>query len=140
MTPSYHARCECGQLQITVTQEPYAIVQCHCQACQRRTGAPYGIGVYCHKDSCQIGGDSKSYIRQGSSGSDFENRFCPTCATTVYWLTPFHPEGVGIAYGCFEGDDLPAPDRSVWESERHHWVEYKAKGRWLEGRTGPRVD
>ncbi len=140
MTAPYKARCNCGQLSVAIADEPYAIVQCHCRACQQRTGAPYGVGVYCHRDHCTISGDSKIYVRQGGSGSDFENHFCPDCGTTVFWLTPFHPEGMGIAYGCIEGDDLPAPDRSVWESERHHWVEYKADGRWWEGRTGPRVD
>ncbi len=139
MTEALYAHCDCGQLGVTISANPYAIVQCHCRACQRRTGAPYGIGVYCKRSDCQITGTSNSYVRQGGSGSDFENRFCPSCGTTVYWLTPFHPEGIGIAYGCFDGDDLPAPDRSVWESERHHWVEYKAKGRWLEGRTGPKI-
>ena len=140
MSAPHHARCDCRQLSVTVKAEPYAIVQCHCRACQRRTGAPYGVGVYCQKSDCEISGDSNSYIRKGGSGSDFENRFCPSCGTTVYWLTPFHTEGIGIAYGCFDGDELPAPDRSVWESERHHWVEFKAEGRWLEGRAGPQIE
>lgn len=140
MTAPYQARCDCGQLCISINTEPYAIVQCHCKACQRRTGSAYGIGVYCQKQDCEITGESRSYVRQGSSGSDFENRFCSTCGTTVYWLTPFHPDGLGVAYGCIDGDALPAPDRSVWESERHHWVEYRAAGRWLEGRAGPQVE
>ena len=133
------AHCHCGQLQITTTGEPYAVVMCHCRGCQQRTGAPYGVGAYFKLGDCTFSGKSKEYIRTGASGSAFVNRFCPDCGTTVFWMTPFHPDGVGIATGAFEGDDLPAPSRSVWESERHHWVDVPAQDRWLEGRNGPRV-
>ncbi len=133
------AHCDCGQVHITATADPYAVVMCHCRACQRRTGSPYGVGAYFQSSDCNIQGETNSYIRTGASGSDFENRFCPKCGTTVYWLTPFHPDGLGIAFGVFDGDDLPAPDRSVWESERHHWINVSTRERWLEGRTGPKV-
>ena len=133
------AHYHCRQLQIMTTGEPYAVVMCHCRGCQQRTGAPFGVGAYFKLDDCNIVGTSNQYLRKGASGSPFENRFCPRCGTTVYWLTPFHPDGVGIAAGCFEGDDLPAPSRSIWESERHHWVDVPAQHRWLEGRSGARV-
>ena len=133
------AHCHCGQLRIDTSGEPYAVVMCHCRACQQRTGAPFGVGAYFKQSACRIIGESKAYVRIGSSGSEFENRFCPDCGTTVYWLTPFHADGIGIASGAFEGDDLPAPSRSVWESERHHWVDVPTGERWLEGRAGPKV-
>lgn len=133
------AHCLCGQLQITTTGEPYAIVMCHCRGCQQRTGAPFGVGAYFKMSHCSFIGQSQQYSRKGTSGSNVENRFCLNCGTTVYWLTPFHPDGVGIATGAFEGDDLPAPSRSVWESERHHWVDVPAQDRWLEGRDGAKV-
>ncbi|MEO9599601.1 GFA family protein [Parasphingorhabdus sp.] len=133
------AHCHCGQLQVTTTSEPYAVVMCHCRACQQRTGSPYGVGAYFKLSDCKIVGQSNPYIRAGTSGSDLENRFCPDCGTTVYWMTPFHPDGVGIATGCFDGDDLPPPSRSVWESERHHWVDVPMQDRWIEGRDGAKA-
>ena len=134
------ARCDCGQLTVRTFADPYAMVICHCRACQRRTGAPYGLGVYMQAADAKIDGKAHSYVRQGESGGDFDNRFCPDCGTTVYWTTGFHPEGLGLAFGCFEGDDLPVPDRSVWEEERHRWVEVPTKLRWLRGRAGPMVE
>ena len=133
------AHCHCGQLRFATSGEPYAVVMCHCRACQQRTGAPFGVGAYFRLGDCHITGRSQSYTRIGSSGSGFENRFCPECGTTLYWLTPFHPDGIGIAAGTFDGDDLPAPSRSVWESERHHWVAVPTEERWLEGRNSVKV-
>lgn len=134
------AHCQCGRLRIATTGEPYAVVMCHCRGCQQRTGAPFGVGAYFKTSDCVFTGESRSYARRGSSGAELENRFCPACGTTLYWLTPFHPDGLGIAIGAFDGDDLPAPGRSVWESERHHWVDVPARERWLEGRNGPKVE
>ncbi|WP_339692873.1 GFA family protein [uncultured Parasphingorhabdus sp.] len=135
-----NAHCHCGQLRIETTGEPFAVVMCHCRGCQQRTGAPYGVGAYFKADTCNISGSSNGYVRTGTSGKPFKNRFCPDCGTTVYWVAAFDTDAVGIAVGCFEGDDLPPPSRSVWESERHHWVDVPLKDRWLEGRNGPRVE
>jgi hypothetical protein len=115
------------------------IAHCHCPGCQQRTGAPFGVGAYFKLSDCNIAGKSNQYLRTGASGAAFENRFCPDCGTAVCWLTPFHPDGVGIATGAFEGDDLPAPSRSVWESGCHHWVDVPTQDRWVEGRSGAKV-
>ena len=37
MTP--HAACSCGQLQLTIEDEPSRFSMCYCLECQRRTGA-----------------------------------------------------------------------------------------------------
>ena len=36
------ASCSCGQLTAQVEGEPVRVSICHCLACQRRTGSPFG--------------------------------------------------------------------------------------------------
>jgi hypothetical protein len=40
------ARCCCGSLRVETTGEPVIVAACHCQECQRRTGAPFGVSGY----------------------------------------------------------------------------------------------
>ena len=41
------ARCSCGAVTLSFPEKPSRIVvACHCIDCQRRTGAPFGVGAY----------------------------------------------------------------------------------------------
>ena len=42
--PEVHrAQCACGQLAVLCLGKPIKVSVCHCTACQRRTGAPFGV-------------------------------------------------------------------------------------------------
>jgi len=134
------ATCGCGGLRVTATGEPYGSPQCHCLACQRRRGSPFGVSAYFRDDQVTVEGDSRSFSRRGSSGAELTNFFCPTCGTTVFWRTALHPDGIGVAVGCFADPAFPAPLRSVWEATRHHWVAPCCTERFVGASSGARVD
>src|SRR5262245_48913500 len=116
------ATCSSGALKLTTTGEPGAVVACHCLFCPRRTGSPFGVGAYFPQAQVAIEGDSKQYTRAAVSGNPMVNHFCPTCGSTVYWLTARAPGTVGIAVGAFGDPKFPAPIRSVWEQSMHAWT------------------
>lgn len=116
------ARCSCGNLRAEVTGEPEAVVACHCSECQRRTGAPFGVGAYYPKARVRITGETRPYTREAASGRPFHQHFCPTCGTTLYWYSDNKPDSLGIAVGGFFDPTFPPPARSVWEQSRHEWV------------------
>ena len=117
------ARCACGELVVTITGEPNATVLCHCKDCQRRTGAPFGVGNYYTPDQIEITGSAKAYERATDVGNRMRNFFCPSCGTTVYWLAGPALDRVGVATGCFDEPDGAMPHRSVYEERKHVWVE-----------------
>ncbi|MAP96399.1 MAG: aldehyde-activating protein [Ponticaulis sp.] len=134
----YKASCSCGRLKIDCTGEPQAVVQCHCTDCKKRTGSAFGVGLYYDLDKVEIQGVSQRFVRKGLSGADFIQFHCPTCATTLYWQTERHPDGVGIAYGCFEDMDLP-PVRTVFEQDRCSWVQQLDIPTFIRGRDSLQV-
>ncbi len=121
------AQCHCGQLKLSCEGEPYPVVQCHCELCQRRTGSPFQIGAWFEKENVTFEGDSSEFMRStGDDGLSVTFNFCPVCGTSVWWLSP-RPDGplkgkVGIAGGCFADGDFPAPTISIYEKHRHAWV------------------
>jgi hypothetical protein len=118
------AHCCCGSLQVEVTGEPMIVAACHCQECQRRTGAPYGVGAYFERTQIRAEGASKVYVRDGQEGRKLRMHFCPECGSTVYWEADRFPEHLGVAVGAFADPSFPAPTNSVWEQTRHPWVDF----------------
>ena len=116
------ARCSCGALTLTLKEQPRLVVACHCLDCQRRTGAPFGVGAFYPVEAVAISGASKEYTRDGASGGKVRSAFCPTCGSTVCWKADNLPSLIGVAVGALADPNAPAPVRSVFEQSKHAWV------------------
>lgn len=118
------ASCSCGQLTAQVVGEPVRVSICHCLACQRRTGSPFGQQARFLRQAVVISGGSSEYVRIGDDeGSRIRFHFCPHCGATVY----YEPEGLdddylAIPVGAFADPSFPAPSVSVYEERMHGWV------------------
>ena len=110
---------------------------CHCKACQRRSGSPFGMMVYYDADDVVLSGDVQEYARTADSGDTVTHGFCPVCGTPFYLRTARHPGGIGIAVGAIEGSSSDPPLRSVFGEDRHQWVEVPATAeQFARGRSG----
>jgi hypothetical protein len=117
------ARCSCGALTLSYPDAPSKIVvACHCFDCQRRTGAPFGIGAYYPASVVTISGTSKEFAHPAASGGTIHNHFCPQCGSTVYWKLSTLPALIAIAVGTMADPKYPAPVVSVFEQSKHDWI------------------
>lgn len=120
-----NARCLCGALALSLPEPPSKLViACHCVDCQRRTGAPFGVGAFYPADAVTISGTSKEFARTADSGGTVRTYFCPTCGSTVYWKLDNLPALIGVAVGTMADTKYPAPFRSVFEQSKHAWIEF----------------
>ena len=118
------AHCCCGSLRAETTGEPVFVGACHCTECQRRTGAPFGVGTIFPKEQVRTEGLSKVYVRGSDAGRKIEFLFCPDCGSSVFWYAELYADMVGIAFGTFADPSMPQPTLSVWETTRHPWVTF----------------
>ena len=118
------ARCSCGAVTISLPEEPARfVVACHCLDCQRRTGAPFGVGAYYPADVVTISGTTKEFTHAAASGGNIHNYFCPQCGSTVYWKLSNLPALIAIAVGTMAEPKYPAPVVSIFEEMKHDWVQ-----------------
>ena len=117
-----HAACSCGQLTAEVRGDPVRISICHCLACQRRTGSPFGEQARYPRAQVTIAGRSTTWSRVGDEGGGATFHFCPTCGATVYYELADYPDFVAIPVGAFADPGFPTPWVSVYESRKHRWV------------------
>ncbi|TRC78772.1 GFA family protein [Mesorhizobium sp. WSM4307] len=117
------ARCSCGALMLTLAGPSKLVVACHCLDCQRRTGAPFGVGAFYPAEAVAISGTAKGFTRDAASGGKVHNYFCPNCGSTVYWKADRLPMMIGVAVGALTDPNCPPPVRSIFEQSKHDWVQ-----------------
>ena len=119
------AACHCGALKVRLAGDPALVSSCHCQACQRRTGALFGSTSFFRKNQLvAIEGEHRTWARSADSGNVLTFHFCPACGSNVYWESAGAPDMLSVAVGCFADPDFPPPVRTVWTETRHHWLEF----------------
>ncbi|WP_127903807.1 GFA family protein [Solirhodobacter olei] len=132
-----NAQCSCGALTLSLDAPPEFTVACHCRACQRRTGAPFGVGVFYPAGAVTVSGEAGEYVRAGDSGGRVHNRFCPHCGSTVCWTADALPGLVGVAAGALMAADYPPPALSIFEHSMHGWVAVDCALRHFPGGSRP---
>ena len=108
------AECQCCQLSLELPGPTAAVVACHCIACQRRSGSPFGVLAYYPTGQFTMSGKTRRFERSTGEGNSFETFFCPECGSTVYARAGKHPTMTGVAVGAIADPDFQAPVRSVW--------------------------
>jgi hypothetical protein len=131
------AKCHCGEVQLTCKGEPYPVLMCSCELCQRRTGAPVHIGAWFAIEDVKIEGTTTAFTRTtGDMGSDATFNFCPKCGTSIWWggrKQGFLAGKIGIAGGCFADRDFPPPTHACYEKRRHSWIKAPEGTQSFEG-------
>lgn len=117
------AACSCGQLSLSVQGAPVRVSVCHCLACQRRTGAPFGQQArWARENTSALRGRASHYVRVGDNGGRARFDFCPDCGATVRYTIDGDPEMVAVPVGALADPDFPPPQRSVYGARKHAWV------------------
>lgn len=116
------ASCSCGALTARCRGAPELVSLCHCRACQRRTGAPFGIAAFYAEAAVETGGRARIYRRLSDTGFEVAFHFCPDCGATVWWRAARMAGMVAVAVGAFADPGFPAPDKEVFAESRHGWL------------------
>jgi hypothetical protein len=91
---------------------------CHCQRCQRRSGAAASANARPDRGAFRIvAGEER--LRVWAPGSGFEKFFCGDCGSAMFSRDPDDHEVVSIRLGTFDGDPGIRPGH-------HQFVAYAA--------------
>jgi hypothetical protein len=66
-----------------VVLQPMAVVACHCIACQKRSGSPFGEAAYYPHEQVKVCGEARKFTRATDAGSHFDQFFCPDCGMST---------------------------------------------------------
>ncbi|WP_414648892.1 GFA family protein [Dokdonella sp.] len=117
------ATCSCGNLVVRTHGDPVRNSICHCFACQKRTGSPFGARARFEIGAVRVAGRSKEYVRIAESGNAVRFQFCPDCGSTVAWQLDALSGFITVPIGAFADPHFPQPEVSVFEEHQHSWVQ-----------------
>lgn len=78
--------------------------------------------AYYPSDAVTFAGEMREYSRTTDSGHTFTTGFCPHCGTSLMGRASRMPQIIGVALGCMDDAQLPAPARSVYEQGKADWL------------------
>jgi len=121
--PNIVGGCLCGAVRYTATADPAAVALCHCQDCQKQSGAPFSYNVLIETDSLQIEGDLKTYGTTGTgTGLPRERKFCGVCGSPILTTLEEMPGMAAIKAGTLDDPSWLEPELELWVDRRHSWV------------------
>jgi hypothetical protein len=63
--------------------DPVVVAHCHCEDCQRLTGAGHSTGAMFPTDRFEIRGPTREYELRSEAGNQVTRVFCPNCGSPI---------------------------------------------------------
>lgn len=114
-------RCLCGSVRFEVEGEPRIVAHCHCEDCQRMTGAGHSTGAMFAADKFQITGETAQYKLLADSGNEVTRVFCKSCGSPIYGRNTGMDGFLTVSLGTFEDSSGFTPDVVVFARNRKPW-------------------
>ncbi len=114
------ANCDCGALEIHVSNSPVVQLICHCRDCQEFSGLEFVEGAFFKKEDCRITGNTTPETLRGGTGEDKLQHSCSSCGSPVY----VQVEALNGALAIMASRLSPFE----FKAEVHIWTTQKAEG------------
>jgi hypothetical protein len=123
MTQTGH--CQCGQITYELTGDLIATAVCHCDHCQRQSGAAFSVNLIVHESQMAVSGDLSTFEDRGEHGDAVYvyRRFCGQCGTPIF-SAMVEPAGIlAVKAGTLDDKSGVKPTVEVWCDHKQPWVE-----------------
>ena len=77
--------CQCGQVMYVAKVQAQDVTICHCNDCQRLTGAAYRVTVTASRENFRLtSGHPTLYVKTAANGRRRMQYFCSNCGSPIY--------------------------------------------------------
>lgn len=124
--PSIVGGCLCGAVRYAAPgAEPAAVALCHCDDCQRQSGAPFSLNVVIDADAFRVEDSStlRTFNTTGQETGEVRDRvFCGDCGSPIYTTLAEMGGMIALKAGTLDDRSWLAPEMELWCDRRHPWV------------------
>ncbi len=116
-----HGRCLCGSVTFKTTGQPVIAAHCHCEDCQRITGAGHSTGAMFAEEQFEMTGKVASYVLESAAGNKVTRVFCPNCGSPILGKNTGMVGFVTVSLGLFEDSSKFSPAVAIFSRNRKPW-------------------
>jgi len=116
----YNGQCFCGHVQFTLSAEPRYACHCHCESCQRASGAAFVTWATFPIESFTI---TKGSLVEHRSSAGVRRGHCAECGTTIAYVNAHRPDDIDIAATCLDDPSVIVPRAHIWLEDKQPWLE-----------------
>jgi hypothetical protein len=115
----YFGSCLCGEVRFVVCGDFESFYLCHCQHCQKDTGAAYAANLFSQSAQLvwQSGGDKVSIFTL--SGTSHSKSFCKVCGSAL--PSNQAPSLLMVPAGCLDTKLSVVPTAHIFTSSKPDW-------------------
>ena len=126
--------CLCGGVSYAFEGEPAMVAICHCDDCQRHSGAAFSVNVVVPTAALAIEGSPRVHETIGSdSGQTRRRLFCGDCGSPMFTVLTEQPDIVIIKAGTLDDRSAVAPTIEMWCRRAQGWVTPEATRACFDG-------
>lgn len=113
-------QCFCGHVQFELTSSPTFACHCHCESCQRASGAPFVTWVTFPSSSFHL---RKGILAEHRSAPGVTRGHCSECGTSLTYAHADRPSDIDITATSFDDGSFVVPEAHIWLEDKQPWVE-----------------
>ena len=118
---THKGRCLCGAVTYAVQGVPIIVAHCHCEDCQRLSGAGHSTGAMYAEDNFRLDGQIGKYNLKSERGNIVTRVFCPACGSSIHGQNTGMPGFVTVSLGTLDDSSDFKPAVVVFARNRKRW-------------------
>ncbi len=118
-------RCLCGQITYELNGDVVATAVCHCDHCQRQSGAAFSVNLIAHESQLDVSGTLTTYGDTGDHGDDVvyvRRKFCASCGSPIVSEIVETDGIIAVKVGTLDDKSDVHPTIEAWCTDRQPWV------------------
>ena len=115
---SITGQCFCGHIQFELTGAPTFACHCHCESCQRASGAGFVTWVTFAASDFRI---LKGTLAEYRSSPGVIRGHCAECGTSISYAHEQRAEDIDITATSFDDPSFVVPQAHIWLEDKQTW-------------------
>jgi hypothetical protein len=111
--------CYCGKIRYTITAEPRAQANCHCENCRRAAGAQAVAWITVNRSDFRF---ERGKPHRYKTDTGAFRTFCQLCGTSLTYEIDERPKDIDITTASLDHPEDFPPTKDVFPEEKLSWV------------------
>ncbi|MEO0327458.1 MAG: GFA family protein [Pseudomonadota bacterium] len=106
--------CLCEKVTFKGDADIKAIINCHCDDCQKVTGSVHGTLMIVPQSDIEMVGEPSTFEHVADSGNQLTKIFCSSCGSQVAGLNTGRPGMMTLRAGSIDQKELVKPAMNIY--------------------------